>query len=263
MIIELTNIYHCFPETEWELNIAQFSVTPGKILGIVGPNGSGKSTLLRIGAGILSPLKGEIRLDKQDMKKLKRPAIARKLGYLPQELSSEYDVSVEDLVRMGRYPHIRGFGVLGPADLEVVENSLQLTEMAPLRTRRLSRLSGGEKKRAFLASVLTQRPQVLLLDEPTSALDIHHQVQFFRFLKKLTEEGIGIAIVTHDINFASLFSDNLMFLEGGKCLMQGSPGTVLAATAVQDIYGGDVIMGRHPEIDRPYILPRLSQGKKE
>jgi iron complex transport system ATP-binding protein len=101
------------------------------------------------------------------------------------------------------------------------------------------------------------------LDEPTSALDIHHQVQFFQLLKKLTQEGIGIAIVTHDINFASLFSDNLLFLDGGKCLIQGLPSTVLAASSVQDIYGSDVILGRHPEIDRPTILPRISKVDKE
>jgi iron complex transport system ATP-binding protein len=163
---------------------------------------------------------------------------------------------------MGRYPHTRGFGLLSPADQEVINSSLEITEMSSLRNRRLSRLSGGEKKRAFLASVLAQTPKVLLLDEPTSALDIHYQVQFFQLLKKLAAEGIGIAIVTHDINFAALFSDELMFLEGGKCLIQDQPGEVLAAEAVTAIYGSDIIMGRHPQIDRPYILPRLTPGKK-
>jgi iron complex transport system ATP-binding protein len=163
MILELTNIYHHFPETEWELNITQFTVAPGEILGIVGPNGSGKSTLLRIGAGILSPLQGEIRLDKQDIKELKRPAIAQKLGYLPQELSSEYDISVEDLVRMGRYPHTRGFGLLGPVDWEVIDISLKLTEMSPLRRKEPFWHRSSPKDRRFFFWMNRQVPSISII----------------------------------------------------------------------------------------------------
>jgi iron complex transport system ATP-binding protein len=107
-MLELKNIIHRFPESSWELNINRFSVSPGEVQGIIGPNGSGKSTLLRISAGILDPLAGDVTLGGNKLKKLKRHTIARQVGYLPQELSSEYDFTVEELVRMGRYPHTKG-----------------------------------------------------------------------------------------------------------------------------------------------------------
>ena len=262
-VISLKNIQHRFFESDWELQIPHFNLFPRQILGIIGPNGSGKSTLIRIAAGILQPLRGSVLLQNKDMKKLKRRTIARNLGYLPQELISQYDYSVEELVSMGRYPHTRGIGSLDQSDLEAVRRSHQLTDMEALSSRPLSRLSGGEKKRAFLASVLSQEPKALLLDEPTSALDIHYQVRFFRLLKKLAKEGMGIAVVTHDINFASFFSNNLMLLKGGKSLASGSSNEVLTYKNVEEAYGKEILMGRHPETDCPTVLPRVIQDKEK
>ncbi len=257
MILRLENIYHRFVEGEWELHINRLVLSPSKNLAIIGPNGSGKTTLLRIAAGILSPLKGEIWLQDKRLQKLNRRTIARHLGYLPQEVTSEYDYAIEDIVCMGRYPYSRGLGTLTSHDFEVVHKCLRLTELEAIRKRRLSRLSSGEKKRAFLASVLAQEPKILLLDEPTNALDIHHQVQFFHLLKKLSQKGIGIAVVTHDINMASLFSNTLMFLAKGKCLAIGPADQVLYNKTVREIYGKDILMGQHPETGQPTVLPRL------
>ncbi len=263
IIIELNNIYHRFPGSDWELNISEFTLSSRKVLCIIGPNGSGKSTLLRIAAGVLKPLRGAIRLENQELQKLDRLTIARHLGYLPQELTSLYDFTVEDLVRMGRYPHTKGFGSLDRSDLDAVRYSLEITEMDTLKKRPLSHLSGGERKRAFLASVLAQQPKVLLLDEPTSALDIHYQVKFFRLLRNLAIKGMGVAVVTHDINFASLFSDGLMFLVEGRCIASGLPKHVLTSETMYQVYGKEILMGQHPESDRPYILPRIFTEKKE
>lgn len=262
-IIKLENIYHRFPDSYWELNISGFSISSGKVLGIIGPNGSGKSTLLRIAAGVLEPLRGKIKLENQELRNLDRRTIARHLGYLPQELASLYDFTVEELVCMGRYPHIKGFGSLVSSDRNAVRYSLEVTEMDTLRKRPLSRLSGGERKRAFLASVLAQQPRVLLLDEPTSALDIHRQTQFFRLLRNLAEKGMGVAVVTHDINFASLFSDWLMFLAEGRCIATGPPNHVLTDEIMHLVYGKDILMGLHPEVARPTVLPRILSEKKE
>jgi iron complex transport system ATP-binding protein len=261
-LIESKNIQHRFSGAEWELNIPRFSLLSGEILSIIGPNGSGKSTLLRILSGILSPLQGNVRLSQQELKNLDRRSIARHLGYLPQEISSEYDYTVEEIVRMGRYPHTKGFGTLNAADHEAIQESLWLTGMNALQKRRLSQLSGGEKKRAFLASVLAQNPQLLLLDEPTGALDIHHQVKFFQLLQQLARKGMGITVVTHNLNLASLFSHRLFLLLDGKCLDQGSPNKVLSSKNVHQVYGDEVLMGSHPEIDRPTLLPRISDEDK-
>jgi len=256
-IIELKNIHHCFPGSAWELNLERLNISTSEVLGIIGPNGSGKSTLLRIAAGVLSPFQGTVLLGHKELRKLDRRSIARHIGYLPQELTSEYDYSVEEIVRMGRYPHTKAFGSLVQSDLDAVKHSLEVTEMDTMNKRHLSCLSGGERKRAFLASVLAQQPKVLLLDEPTSALDIHRQVQFFRLLQSLANDGMGIAVVTHDLNFASLFSDRLVFLEQGRCIAMGTPGQVLTEETMRLVYGEVILTGRHPETNRPMILPRV------
>ena len=262
MMLELDGIRHKFPDSDWELHVPTFSLTQGKLLCVIGPNGSGKSTLLRIASGVLVPIQGSVRMREQDIFKLNRRAIARQLGYLPQETASLYDFTVEEIVRMGRYPHTRGMGSLDRTDLEVIQQSLRLTEMDALAQRPLSRLSGGERKRAFLASVLAQKPQILLLDEPTGALDIHHQVQFFRLLLDLARAGMAIAVATHEINLASLFSDTLLVLSGGKLVESGPPGQVLTPATIQAVYGETVFMGRHPQADRPAIFPQITPEKK-
>jgi iron complex transport system ATP-binding protein len=261
-MLELKAIRHKFPDSDWELDVPSLSLSRGELLCVIGPNGSGKSTLLRIAAGVLVPIQGTVRMKEQDLSHLNRRVIARQLGYLPQETASLYDFTVEEIVRMGRYPHTRGIGALGRRDLAVIQQSLHLTEMDSLALRPLSRLSGGERKRAFLASVLAQKPQILLLDEPTGALDIHHQVQFFRLLHDLVREGMTVAVATHEINLASLFSDTLLVLSKGKPVESGPPAQVLTPTTIQTVYGETVFMGRHPQTDRPAIFPQVTPEKK-
>lgn len=262
-LIELHNIRHSFLGTEWELNIPDLSLNANEILGIVGPNGSGKSTLLRIAAALICPKAGQVKLLQNNIYKMDRRTIARHLGYLPQELTSEYDYSVEDIVSMGRYAHAKGFGRLDQIDRQVIQESLKLTDTEPLQKRRLSHLSGGEKKRAFLAAVLAQNPQLLLLDEPTSALDIHHQVRFFHLLKSLSQKGVGITVVTHDLNLASLFCDRLLLLKEGHCLALGPAIEVLSEKNVLSVYGDELLIIDHPEIDRPTFLARMPQKEED
>jgi iron complex transport system ATP-binding protein len=242
--------------------MSSLELFPGEIFGVIGPNGSGKSTLLRIASGVLKPLEGNILLRGTNIFDLKRRTVAKSLGYLPQETVSLYDFTVEEIVRMGRYAHTRGFGTLEKKDIAVIDECLELTEMTPLKERPLSRLSGGEKKRAFLASVLAQKPEILLLDEPTGALDVHHQIQFFQLLRRLSREGMGMTVVTHDINLASLFSDRIMVLSSGRAVASGPPSEVLTPSTVRTVYGEDILMGSHPESGRPTILPKLVAEKK-
>jgi len=256
-MIELKNIIHRFPGSDWELDIPCFSIRSSEILGIIGPNGSGKSTLLRISAGLLNPVKGVVYLSGNDIRKIKRKEIAKKIGFLPQETGSEYDFTVKELVQMGRYSHTGTFGTLRSTDFETIRESLKSTDMEKMSNRRLSQLSGGEKKRAFLASVLAQNPDILLLDEPTSSLDIHRQVQFFHLLLDLAKQGMGVVVVTHDVNFASLFCQKLVFLSDGKLISKGVPKTVISKEIIKEVYGEDVLLGRHPETHNPFLLPRL------
>ncbi len=258
-MIELRDITHRFPGIDWELSVSELILRAGEVLGIIGPNGSGKTTLLHIAAGLLAPRSGQVQLEGRDLQGLNRRSAARELGFLPQELSSEYDLTVEELVGMGRYPHVEGWGRLGPDDRAAIDSSLQLTGMLLLRMRRLSQLSGGEKKRAFLASVLAQQPRFLLLDEPAAALDLPHQIRFFQLLHRLARDGMGIAVVTHDINLAALYSDRLLLLSAGKILSLGSPQQVLTRDRVTEVYGADVLMGEHPETGCPILIARAAR----
>lgn len=261
-MLSLNNIFYFYPESNWKLDITSFSISPGFILGIIGPNGSGKTTLLRIAAGILHPVKGNVQISGKNIQQIKRRVIAKTIGYLPQDLTSEYDYTVEELAYMGRYPYLHGWGTLGSHDYTIIRESLEITGMESFRNRRLSHLSGGERKRAFLASVLSQKPKILLLDEPSAALDLNSRIRFFRLLQNLSRENIGIAVVTHDLNLASLFSDSIMLLHNGTCLSHGHPNTVLTKEIIQRIYGKDILIGKHPENDRPTFIPRINTNKK-
>lgn len=260
-VVLLESVRFQYPESDWSLEIDRFIIKESEVVGIIGPNGSGKSTLLRIAAGILPLSEGRVCLRGVDIAERDRRTVARHLGFLPQDLGSAYDLTVEEVVRLGRYPYLTGVGNLKESDLSAVERSMELTEIHGFRNRRLSRLSGGEKKRAFLASVLAQEPEVLLLDEPTGALDIHRQVQFFRLLRGLAAQGIGICVVTHDLNLASLFSDRILFLEQGRCEVSGAPAHVLRSPVLDGIYGDEVLSLDHPESGRPAFLPRM-KGKE-
>ncbi|MBM4033726.1 MAG: ABC transporter ATP-binding protein [Planctomycetes bacterium] len=254
-LLQFDAMAYQYPDSAWRLEGVGLAVASGEVLAVIGPNGSGKSTLLRIGAGVLRPLAGQVLLGGRDIARLARRDVARSLGYLPQQVRSDFDYRVEEVVAMGRFPHLAGAGFLSATDRAVVDRCLVETEVAEYRQRTLSRLSGGERQRVFLASVLAQEPRVLLLDEPTAALDLHHQVRFFRLVRRLARQGIGVAVVTHDVNLASLYCDRVALLRSGRLVEQGAPDAVLRPDVLQATYGNDVLLSRHPATGRPIVLP--------
>lgn len=260
-ILVVENVSHGYAGG-FELQVSRFALRPGEIVGLIGPNGAGKSTLLRIAAGVLSPRAGQARLDQIPLAMMERRDIAKRLGYLPQETAAQFDYRVDELAELGRYPHSAGFAAMMLNDREIVDRCLRQTELESLRDRPLSCLSGGERKRAFLASVLTQEPAVLLLDEPTAALDLHHQVRFFRLLRELARNGMAVAVVTHETNLASLFADRIVLMRNGLCMADGAPERVLTETALRELYGTDVLLHHHPQNDLPVALPACHELEK-
>ncbi|MCX7935586.1 MAG: ABC transporter ATP-binding protein [Planctomycetota bacterium] len=252
----IENLAHRYEAAAWSLAVPSFALSSGMFVGLIGPNGSGKSTLLKAAAGVLHPAAGEVKINGAPLREMERRSLARCLGYLPQETASLFDYTVEEVATMGRYPHASSFGGLTARDRAAVERCLALTEMLPLRRRRLSQLSGGERKRAFLASVLAQEPALMLLDEPTAALDLHHQVRFFRLARSLAEAGIGIAIATHDVNLAAMFCDRLVLMQAGRFLGAGEPKQVLQENVLRQVYGQEIVVASHPEDGSPLLLPR-------
>jgi iron complex transport system ATP-binding protein len=260
-LLTLEGVTYGYGGNGWRLNPCSFSVQGGEILGIIGPNGSGKTTLLKLAAGVLSPEAGTVHLKGRPTAGMTPKEIARHVAYLPQHVETFYDYTVEDVVAMGRYPHAKGLGFLTGEDMAAVDRALSRTRTEAFRHRPLSHLSGGEMQRALLASVIAQEPEVFLLDEPTGALDIHHQVRFFDLLADLAGSGVGVVVVTHDLNLAGLFSHRLLLVSQGIISHQGPPTRLLNPDILYEVYGEEIVVSTHPTADKPVVLP--AKGKKK
>lgn len=233
---------------------AEATVQSGELVGFAGPNGSGKSTLLRVLCGLLKPNAGRVTLDGRALSSFGGRERARVIAFLPQAVNPAFALSVFEVVCLGRYPHLEGFGAMRPHDKEVVERCLRATETDELRARDFMTLSGGERQRVLLASILAQEPDLLLLDEPTSALDIHHQIEIFSLLERLAHKGYGIGVVTHDLNLAARFCHRIVLLAKGRDVVAaGPPKKVLTAETLSDTYGAAIRVVAHPGTGTPLV----------
>ena len=211
----------------------------GKRTAIIGPNGAGKSTLLKTISGSMKPSAGQVLLDGEDVRTMKRKRIARKLAILPQGMTAPPDTTVEQLVDYGRFPYR---GLLGAedakADREAVAWAIDATHLAPLCEQQVITLSGGERQRAFLAMALAQQPEILLLDEPTTYLDIAHQLEVMNIITEINRRyGMTIIMVLHDINHALQYADEIVVIKDHGIYGQGSPQDLMTVQTVADVYG--------------------------
>ena len=253
--MRIENVCFAYEHRNWHLKNVSLDIYSGEIVGIIGPNGAGKSTLLKIAAGILTEQSGNVNLLGRVLSEIPRRQIAKNLGYLPQNVTSIFDYRAEELVAMGRFPHLQGAGFLQQHDLRQVDLCMRQTETIEYRDRPLSQLSGGERQRVLLASVLAQQPDILLLDEPTTGLDLHHQVAFFQLLSELAKNQMAVAVVTHDLNLAAQFADRLLLLRDGKTVKTGTVPEVIQQNIIKDVYRNSVYVDRHPLTGKPITLP--------
>jgi len=231
-------------------------ISPAEFIGIIGPNGAGKSTLIKLIGGLLEPGRGNIFLDQKPIQSYSKKNLARMIGYVPQSVDLVFDLIVHEVVKMGRYPYLRGMFHEDDGDQAEVASALQRMDLQGLQNRPFSALSGGEKQRVIIASVLAQQAKILLLDEPTSSLDLKHQQSIYRILKKLSrEERKTIIIVTHDINLAAQFCERLILLDKGAVLADGPPDQVLQFQLIQKVYGVKVYIDVNPFTKSLYIIP--------
>jgi iron complex transport system ATP-binding protein len=230
------------------------TVRKGEFLSIVGPNGSGKTTLLRLLDRILIPQSGRIMLGGQNIQKLSRSEIARKIAFVPQDGGIHFPYTVYEVVLMGRSPHIRGIAFENAHDREIAETVMTQANITHLADHPVTNLSGGERQRAIIARALAQEPEILLLDEPNAHLDIAHQLGIFRMLKRLnTESGLTVVSISHDLNLAATFSDRVAMLLGGSLVALGTPREVLTEEKIRDVFHTNVVIDRHPSADVPRI----------
>ncbi len=215
------------------LDDVSVTVAPGTILGLLGPNGSGKSSLLRLLAGLRRPDRGRVTLDGQDIAGMRRRDLARRVALVQQHAATEMNVTVQDVVMLGRTPHRTPLSGCSAADLAAVDTALAQTGMTDRRDQGWQGLSGGERQRVQIARALAQNPRELFLDEPTNHLDIQHQLELLRLIARL---GLTSIVALHDLNHAAIFCDRLLVLEGGRVVAEGTPDQVLTADLLADVF---------------------------
>lgn len=225
----------------------ELGMMPGSILAIAGPNGAGKSTLLKTLARLVKPISGRVELVGIDIWTLSARDFAREVSYVPQSQDFERDLTVQELVSLGRNPHQSWWSWQASAeDREAVKDALEKTATWDLRTKYLSNLSGGERQRALIATALAQRPKLLLLDEPIAHLDFRHQLELADLLLMLKEQGLGIAVVLHDLNMIAKLADQVLLIgrpikeQASRVLMSGTVAEVLQPPILKQVFQVDV-----------------------
>jgi iron complex transport system ATP-binding protein len=213
-------------------------VLRGECLAVVGPNGAGKTTLLRCLTGLLEPSGGEIAFGGRSLASLSRRQIARRIAYVPQIRPARVPLKVEEIVLLGRYPHLSTLQ-LAPRkeDFAAVDEALRVVGIEELRGRPVDELSGGERQAVFIAAALAQEAELLVLDEPTLHLDARHQHDLATLLLRL-KEGTDhtVVLATHDLNLASLLGDRLLALSAGKALATGTPAEILRPELLERLF---------------------------
>ncbi len=231
-------------------------VPPGRITAVVGANGCGKSTLLRSMSRLLVPQGGTVLLDGRSVHRIPAKQLARTLGLLPQSPLAPEGITVADLVGRGRHPHQGLLARWNASDDAAVAQALEATETVSLAERSVDELSGGQRQRVWIAMVLAQQTDVLLLDEPTTFLDVSHQVEVLDLLTDLNLRlGTTIVMVLHDLNMAARYADHLVALANGGIRAAGDPREVLTEELIREVFGIESRVVEDPVSGRPLMLP--------
>jgi len=211
------------------VNQINFKLKEREWIGIIGANGSGKSTLLKGVLKFIPTLSGDIFLNGISTNNYSRKELSKKISYLPQKLNNNLNITVKDLITLGRSPYKKFWDFnLNNEDTNKIEEAIEIVELKNLKDKFITELSGGQCQRAYLAMVIAQDPKIMFLDEPTTFLDINHQIKFLESLKELIKEkNISIITVLHDINLAARFCHRIAILKNGKLLEINTPKKIM------------------------------------
>ena len=242
-----------------DLNV---SIPDGHFTAIIGPNGCGKSTLLRTLSRLMTPEKGHVYLDGEQIQRFASKEVARRVGLLAQNATTPGDITVQELVARGRYPHQPLFTRWRQEDEIAVSNAMQATGITHLASQSVDTLSGGQRQRAWIAMVLAQETSIMLLDEPTTWLDISHQIDLLELLSELNQQkGYTLAAVLHDLNQACRYATHLIALRDGKIVAQGAPKEIVTAELIEAVYGLRCMIIEDPVAGTPLVVPLGGRGK--
>lgn len=233
------------------------TVPTGKVTAVIGPNACGKSTLLRALGRMLRPKAGAVTLDGRDLRSWKARALAREVAFLPQTPQAPGGITVAELVGRGRHPHQQWWRQWSAADRDAVSRSLARTGTEELADRPIDELSGGQRQRVWIAMVLAQNTDLMLLDEPTTYLDVAHQVEVLDLVRGLNRsEQRTVVVVLHDLNQATRYADHLVVMEDGAIVQEGDPAQVLTAELVERVFGLASVVVDDPVTGGPLVVPR-------
>ena len=243
-------------ESATGIETATFEAAAGSLIALTGPNGSGKSTLIKLIARVLQPQRGEIVFDGKPLRDWNARAFAQVTGYLPQEPDASFPMRAIDIVASGRAPFLTRFGWESESDYAIAAEALALCDVTHLSDRYLDEMSGGERKRVFLARVLAGKPRLVLLDEPLAALDVAHVQQFSRLLRQIVDQtGATIIFASHDLNWAAAYSDRVIVTRAGSIAADVAAADLMRPDLIRHVFGFDA---RTVIADgRTWIVPAL------
>lgn len=222
-----------------------FALPPGEIICILGPNGIGKSTLLRCLAGLDHLAAGTVRVDDRDINALSRRDIGRRIGFVPQSDAPVFAFTVQEMVEMGRAPHLAWLAAPGTADRNIASAALERLGIAALAPRLYPELSGGERQLVLIARALAQRPRLLILDEPTSHLDFANAMRVLALVRGLADEGLAVVMTSHDPDHAFLIAEQTLLLTHDAPAQAGETRVILTEAHLSATYGHPVRIVTH------------------
>ena len=263
-MLTLEEVRFGFPLRPDFLGPVTLRIDRGECWAIVGPNGAGKSTLLRLMAGLRSPHAGRVRLSDEVITAISARRRAQRVSFVPQYPPSDFDLSVRDVVVMGRFPH-RSIGLFESGeDYRIAERAMEITETLGLADQSMATLSGGEAQRVHIAAAVAQQPEIMLLDEPTASLDLQHQLAIFRVLRdRAWRDGLAVVVVTHDVNLAARFCSHVALMDRGRVVSCGRPEDVITPDVLGPVYGVELTtLSAAGDIGHRWVVPAGDAGEE-
>ncbi len=233
-MIEVRDIVKKYGDNPVVDNVS-LNIEKGKITSFIGPNGAGKSTLLSMISRIMKKDEGEVIIDGRELEKWDTKELAKKIAILKQSNNINVRLTIKEIVNFGRYPHCEGR--LTKEDTKYVDEAIEYMQLKDIEDRYLDELSGGQRQRAYIAMVIAQNTEYVLLDEPLNNLDMKHSVQMMKVLRGLVDDlGKTVVIVMHDINFTSVYSDKIVILKDGKIVKDDITDAIISKDVLEDVY---------------------------